>query len=73
MIKWKSPYALIPRPRGIIDTVKKLKLLVDTDKTYKDDVTKVMKSCPLYDMSAYIKRDEVPCYGCMVENIDEIN
>ena len=54
-----------------IDTVKKLKTLVDNDTTFKDKVSDIMEECPIYDMSNYIKKDQVPCYGCVVSQIDE--
>ena len=55
-----------------VDTVKKLKELVDTDSTDKDKVADAIKECPLFDMSDYIKKDQVPCYGCVVSQIDEV-
>lgn len=54
-----------------IDTVKKLKTLVDNDTTFKDKVSDIMEECPIYDMSNYIRKDQVPCYGCVVSQIDE--
>ena len=54
-----------------IDTVKKLKTLVDNDTTFKDKVSDIMEECPIYYMSNYIKKDQVPCYGCVVSQIDE--
>lgn len=53
-----------------VETIKKLKD-IETDVVtrgdggdYLIDVNDALRDCPLYDLSEYVKKDNIPCFGC---------